>query len=125
MAERILILFLIIILILSLSGCVSKFDNAAYIRLVDATALLSPDVCSDPKKVLHTITDFRSKIDWLVLYEGGLPNNTLTNRMLAGVAQTGASFDVDGSPLYCQLKMQAMRHTLREILNAESRKPTT
>ena len=66
MAERILILFLIILCPL-LSGCVSKFDNAAYIRLVDATALLSPDVCSDPKKVLHTITDFRSKIDWLVL----------------------------------------------------------
>jgi len=112
---------------LFLTACSPSFDAGEYGKLVDATATINPSICADTKELRAGITKFRSQIDWLSLYEGGMPGGSYTSKMLAGVSDEAERFDKLAagtvSVTYCQIKIEGMRHTMRLILNSEARKP--
>jgi len=128
--------FFAIIGILFLSSCAAKFDGGEYSKIVDATALINPNICNDTKSIQTNIDSFLSKMDWLILYESGLPGNTDTVKLLKGIQDDANRFSEQLQVIenatavapskppttYCKLKVDGMRHTLSIILRAEGTK---
>lgn len=114
---------------LLLSGCaVQKFDSGEYGRIATAAATLSPKICSDTKTLKSNLDSFSDQLDYLDLYEGGMPDNNDTIKMLIGVDDETVRFQniVNNSPSvswkYCNDKVTGIRHTLTLVLRAEGSK---
>jgi hypothetical protein len=115
---------------LLLSGCaVQKFDGGMYTKIVQATVTLSPNDCIDLKNLKAKIKDFNNQLDYINIYESGLPNNSNTIAMMGGVVDEAVRFQnvVSTSETvswtYCDNKIEGIRHTLGIVLKAEAGKP--
>jgi len=115
--------------LLLLSGCtVQNFDKDEYSKLVTATVSLSINDCLDENTLKQKISNFSSQIEYLLVYESGLPNNQDTKTMLNGVRDETTRFnnmlitDKTMSVLYCKDKIESIRHTLSIVVQAEGHK---
>ena len=119
----------LLVFLLLLSGCaVQKLDMGEYGKIVTAITSISINDCINETDLKSKLTNFSSQMEYLSLYEGGLPNNTDTAKMLNGVRDETTRFQNiittsnSVSVVYCKYKIEGMRHTLSLVLEAEGRK---
>ena len=105
-----------------------KFDAEEYKRLINiAVPLYDPDTFCEKSTLKEHVQDIKKNLDWVVLYEGGKPDNSDTNTMLSGVEDEITRFQTfansaSTSPAYCKEKLESLMTTLKLILKAEGAK---
>src|SRR5882724_3186810 len=116
---------------LLLTACsIDKFDAIEYKKYVDAATTLDIDLCTaipDKTQLLTNAMQLRKKLDWLVVYAGSKPsdNDSLTiikqitkeNQRFIALLNTDISLKSNISQIYCQRKIENIRHAFTELLN--------